>query len=89
MVDSAALLVDVDNPDVFAFVRHHPVQHTNQVLVLANFADYATCVDSERLQQCGFSWPQRLTDILGNTPVSCEDDGIEVPARRALWLVAG
>lgn len=76
-------IIDLQNPHVFGYFRHHPTQ---TALVLANFCDSPVEISGTRLRQLGLR--RTLTDLMTGQVITATDS-LQMEGCRFMVLVGG
>lgn len=82
-------LLDLDNPHLFAYLRLHPDNHSEHLLVVANFGREPQSFKLEELRGRGRFDHGVPTDRITGTRLEVGDDGrLVVPAYHVYWVAA-
>jgi amylosucrase len=80
--DGAMEVIESGNPHLFGYVRHHGGQ---RLLVVANFAEEAQELDSNRLRVYGLGY--QFTDLLGGGTITAAG-ALRLGPYQCVWLTA-
>jgi amylosucrase len=79
-------LIETDNPHLFAFLRNHPHDHADEVLVVANFD--AEPQDLDLAEVHDRYTRERLTDLITGAKLSPVEGRLPIPAFGLYWISA-
>jgi amylosucrase len=80
-------MFDVGNPSLLVFSRYNPIQHSNRVLVVANFDGQPQHLNLSDLGHKAYFQGGSIQDLYsGNTPAMFKDE-LVVPPFHFYWLV--
>jgi amylosucrase len=80
-------LIHAGNPHLFVFIRTHPTDEMQSVLVVANFNDQAEAFNLLELRNRGRFELGELRDLVSSAKPHRSDDRITIPANGFYWLV--
>ncbi|MCA9299200.1 MAG: hypothetical protein KDA28_09050, partial [Phycisphaerales bacterium] len=80
-------VIDFESDHLFAFLRTHPVHHTDSVLVVANFDHEPHPFALDALANRGRYWRGELVDLVSASRVAVEGGSVVVPGCTCYWLV--
>jgi amylosucrase len=79
-------LVSTDNPHLFAYVRTHPGDGNDRVLVVCNFDDSPQCLDFSDLRGKSRFRLDDLRDLYTGARAEADGESLEIPAFGFYWL---
>ncbi len=79
-------LIDVDNPNLFVFLRSNPTLHGESVLVAANFHDTSRYLDLDNLGNRGLFRYGQVRDLASGETPSVFNNRLVIPPFRFYWL---
>ncbi len=80
------VLLDVENPHLFVFIRIHPEQPNNFVLVVGNFDATSQYLDMKDLGRRGMFQYGQVKDLCSGESPALFKDQLVVPPYRFYWL---
>jgi len=79
-------LIETGEPHLFAFLRTHPLEPNDQVLVVANFDREPHEFDLQVLAKRSLYEFASLRDLCSGKSVDVQDGRFTVPPCRGFWL---
>ncbi len=80
-------VIDVGSDHVFAFVRTHSAEESEQrVLVAANFSERGQRIDTNELRLYGLTY--RFTELISGRPTVLKDEHLYLEPYQVIWLQA-
>jgi amylosucrase len=80
------VLMEVDNPHLFCFLRYHPQNSQAKVMVLANFDDAPQAIGLDTLHAAGFAHDDSVKDLYSGKRPELSEDQLIVPSLSFCWL---